>query len=31
MSGQNVQRPLDALGKSIDAPVLTHELSSQRC
>ena len=22
MSGQNVQRPLDALGKSIDAPVL---------
>ena len=33
MSGQNVQRPLDALGKSIDAPVLqkfrfTYELSS---
>ena len=22
MSGQNVQRPLDALGKSVDAPVL---------
>ena len=22
MSGQNVQRPLDSLGKSIDAPVL---------
>ena len=22
MSGQNVQRPLDALGKSVDSPVL---------
>ena len=26
MSGQNVQRPLDALGKSIDAPVLSFDL-----
>ena len=25
MSGQNVQRPLDALGKSVDAPVLLQD------
>ena len=25
MSGQNVQRPLDALGKSIDAPVFLND------